>query len=241
MSDDPHIIPGMDVLPLTVPVHELGELSLVDHMGSDIDIVNAARASFNDESDEMNEKNIGLINYLMKNRHGTPFEMVEFKFRVKAPIFVFREWHRHRVASINEWSGRYSKLEPEFYIPSPDYFRTQVGKPGAYTFEPIDDPVLVETARSQIESHCKIGYALYEALLENGIAKEQARIHLPVNTYSVMIWKTNLRALMNFLSLRNSEHAMREIKDYAVRMETFAWMVCPHTMKAFREHGGMQP
>jgi len=227
--------------PITVPVHELGELSLMDFMGGDIDIVNAARASFNDADDEMSERNVGLIKYLMNNRHGTPFEMVELKFRVKAPIFVFREWHRHRVASINEWSGRYSKLEAEFYVPAADYFRSQVGKPGAYSFEQIEDPVLVETARSQIHSHCNAGYALYESLLERGVAKEQARIHLPVNTYSVMIWKTNLRAVMNFLSLRNSEHAMREICDYAKRLETFAWMVCPVAMEAFERNGRVCP
>lgn len=223
--------------PLTVQVHELGELSLLDFMGSDIDIVNAARTSFNSSEDEMNERNVGLINYLMKNKHMTPFEMVDFKFRVKAPIFVFREWHRHRLASVNEWSGRYSKLEPEFYVPSSDYFRTQVGKPGSYSFEPIDDPVLVETARHQIEAHCRAGYSLYESLLEKGVAKEQARIHLSVNTYSVMVWKINLRSLLNFLSLRNSEHAMREIADYARMIEEMVWMVCPHVMKAFQENG----
>jgi len=227
--------------PITVPVHDLGEISLVDFMGGDIDIVNAARASFNSEEEEMDDRNKGLIKYLMNNRHGTPFEMVELKFRVKAPIFVFREWHRHRVASINEWSGRYSKLEPEFYIPQSEYFRRQTGKPGAYTFEQIEDEDLVELARCQIEDHCRAGYELYESLLDRGIAKEQARIHLPVNTYSVMIWKTNLRAVMNFLSLRNSEHAMREIRDYARRMETFAWMVCPVAMEAFERNGRVCP
>jgi thymidylate synthase (FAD) len=219
-----------DTLPLTVDIHEHGSLSLVDFMGSDIDIVNAARTSFNSSEDIMDEKNIGLINYLMRERHGTPFEMVEFKFRVKAPLFVFREWHRHRVASINEWSGRYSKLDPEFYIPSADYFRKQVG-----------NPLLVETARAQIESHCKTGYELYDSLLERGVAKEIARVHLPLNTYSVMMWKTNLRALLNFLSLRNSDQAMREIRDYAVHMETLAWMVCPHAMDAFEKHGRKCP
>lgn len=224
-------------LPIHAQVHELGRVSLVDYMGDDLAIVNAARVSFNDHSDTMGDSEKGLINFLMRERHGTPFEMVEFKFDVKAPLFVFREWHRHRVASINEWSGRYSKLTAEFYIPQADYFRTQVGKPGSYSFEPLEDPVLVETARSQMEAHCKSGYELYESLLSKGVAKEQARVHLPLNLYSRMIWKTNLRGLLNFLSLRNSPHAMREIRDYAEMMEGLAFLVCPEAMDAFSRNG----
>ncbi len=230
-----------DNLPLVVPVHDIGELSLMDFMGSDIDIVNAARTSFNSEEDEMDEKNAGLINFLMREKHGTPFEMVEFKFRVKAPLFVFREWHRHRISSVNEWSGRYSKLDPEFYIPAPDYFRTQVGKPGSYSFVPIEDMNMIEMARASMLDHCLQGYYLYEKLMEAGIAKEQARVHLPLNTYSVMVWKTNLRSLLNFLSLRNSQHAMREIRDYAARMEAFAHMVCPVAMNCFAKNGRVAP
>lgn len=222
-------------------LHKYGSITLVDFMGDDLAIVNAARCSFDQRSEDIGESEVGLINFLMRNRHGTPFEMVELKFEVKAPIFVFREWHRHRIASVNEWSGRYSKLEREFYIPSADYFRTQVGKPGAYTFEQIQDVGLIEWAQLALLMQCESAYALYEALLAKGIAKEQARIHLPVNLYSKMVWKTNLRALFNFLSLRNSEHAMREIRDYAEIMEGFAHMVAPVAMAAFVNNGRVSP
>jgi len=228
-------------LPLKCQVHEHGHIVLEDFMGSDLDIVNAARVSFNQESDSMDDSAKGLINFLMRERHGTPFEMVQFKFDVKAPIFVFREWHRHRIASINEQSGRYSKLSKEFYVPDVADFRTQVGKPGAYSFEPIEDPVIVETARSQIESHCNSAFSLYESLLDQGIAKEQARIHLPVNTYSRMKWACNLRGLLNFLSLRNSPHAMKEIRDYAQLMEGLAFLVCPEAIDAFERNGRKCP
>lgn len=218
-----------------------GHIKLIDSMGSDIDIVNAARTSFDGSETEMNERNIGLVNFLMKNRHGTPFEMVEVKFEVKAPIFVFREWHRHRIASINEMSGRYVELEREFYVPDIEDIREQKGKPGAYYFEQIENAEKAEAIRQAITHVCWEAFDEYEAMLRGGIAKEVARLVLPMGTYSKMVWKTNLRAAMNFVSLRNHPHAQLEIRKYAEKMENILFDIAPVAMKSFVENGRIQP
>lgn len=224
-----------------IPVLDHGYIELLDSMGGDIDIVNAARTSFDGHETEMTDRNAGLINFLMRERHGTPFEMVEFKFAVKAPIFVFREWHRHRIASINEMSGRYVELEREFYVPSREDIRVQKGKPGAYYFEMVSDEEGAEGVRTAIRAICNGSFNTYEGLLANGVAKEVARLVLPVNTYSKMVWKTNLRAVMNFLSLRNHEHAQREIMYYAAAMEQIVSTIAPVAIDKFIEHGRRTP
>lgn len=224
-----------------IPVLDHGYIELLDSMGTDIDIVNAARTSFDTQETEMTERNVGLINFLMRERHGTPFEMVEFKFAVKAPIFVFREWHRHRIASINEMSGRYVELEREFYVPARDDIREQKGKPGAYYYERIESDLVAESVRDDIRDASNDAFDTYECMLEQGVAKEVARLVLPVNTYSKMVWKTNLRALMNFLSLRNHEHAQREIMCYASIMEHIVSTIVPVAIDAFIEHGRRTP
>jgi thymidylate synthase (FAD) len=254
-----------------IPVLDHGYIELLDHMGSDIDIVNAARTSFDaasvyhawsctlavphgtgmecdcahthdhDGKRSLTRQDAGLINFLMRERHGTPFEMVEFKFAVKAPIFVFREWHRHRIASINEMSGRYVELEREFYIPHRNDMREQLGKPGAYYYERIENDDKAYTMQALIRSSCDKAFDTYEVLLEQGVAKEVARLMLPVNTYSKMVWKTNLRALMNFLSLRNHEHAQREIMYYASIMEQIVSTIVPVAIDAFIDHGRRTP
>jgi len=225
-----------------VAVHQYGHVALDDTMGDDLAIVNNARVSFNDGSEVMDERNEGLIGFLMRNRHGTPFEAVTFRFDIKAPLFVFREWHRHRAGhSYNEWSARYSVIEPEFYVPQRDYVRHQVGKPGAYTFERIEDDAVAEAVRSQVEIAQQAAYAQYDSMVSAGVAKEVARVVLPVGTYSRMKWTCNLRSLMHFLSLRNSAHAQREIRDYAIAVERFALGVCPVAMKAFIDNERVAP
>src|SRR3954447_22197001 len=135
--------------PNSVSVLDHGFLALDGALASDLAVVNAARVSFNQATDEMTERDEGLIRFLMRNRHGSPFEHGYFRFLVKAPLLVVREHHRHRAGhSYNEWSGRYSQMEPEFYVP--DFVRAQVGKPGAYTFEPVDAETR-DTAREIIE------------------------------------------------------------------------------------------
>src|SRR5512133_3743611 len=156
-----------------VPVLDHGFLALDGVLASDLAVVNGARVSFNRASEEVTERDEGLIRFLMRDRHGSPFEHGYFRFIVKAPLFVVREHHRHRAGhSYNEWSGRYSKMEPEFYVP--EYVRTQVGKPGAYSFEPVDE-VTRDAARKEIEDNASRAFQAYERMLEQSVAKEVAR------------------------------------------------------------------
>src|SRR3954471_8592743 len=153
--------------PDQVSVLDHGFLALDGALASDLAVVNAARVSFNQATDEMTERDEGLIRFLMRNRHGSPFEHGCFRFLVKAPLLVVREHHRHRAGhSYNEWSGRYSQIEPEYYVP--ENVRTQVGKPGAYTFEPVDADTR-ETVQQEIERQSLEAFAAYERMLELGV------------------------------------------------------------------------
>ncbi len=208
-----------------------GYLELDGVMADDLAVVNAARVSLNKNSDMMTVADEGLIRFLMQNKHGTPFEHGVFRFIVKCPLFVAREWHRHRIGhSYNEWSGRYSKIEPEFYVP--EEIRQQVGKPGAYTFEPFSKPATA-VLRQEFEAQYEMAFARYEHLLASGVAKEQARLVLPVATYTKFYWTCNPRSLMHFLELRNSDQAMWEIRQYAQAAETMFRRNMPVTANAF--------
>jgi thymidylate synthase (FAD) len=222
-----------------VRVLDHGFLALDAALASDLAVVNGARVSFNQESDEFTERDAGLIRFLVRERHGSPFEHGYFRFIVKAPLFVVREHHRHRAGhSYNEWSGRYSKMEPEFYVP--DYVRTQVGKPGAYRFEPVDEAAR-ELARAEIEENARRAYEAYERLLEQGVAKEVARAVLPLSTYTKYYWSCNPRSLMHFCSLRNHESAQYEIRQYAAAAESFLQRLMPVTHEAFVANGRVAP
>jgi len=225
---------GKDV----IQVFDHGFVSLDDCMADDLSVVNSARVSFNAYHEEMEEGDDKLINFLMKNRHGTPFEHNAFRFHIKAPIFVFREWQRHRISSYNEWSARYSELKNEFYVP--DTFRTQVGKPGAYKFEPLDQE-LIDPVLEMMIQHNQRSFDQYRVAMAMGVAKEQARLFLPVSIYSEMYWTVNARSLMNFLSLRNSEQAMFEIRVYAETVELFFTELMPITAQAFIDNGRVAP
>jgi thymidylate synthase (FAD) len=227
-------------LPETVvQVLDKGFLALDGALASDLAVVNGARVSFNQESDEMTERDEGLIRFLVRERHGSPFEHGYFRFLVKAPLFVVREHHRHRAGhSYNEWSGRYSKMEAEFYVP--DNVRTQVGKPGAYSFEPVDDDVREETRR-EIEENAERAFEAYERMLEQGVAKEVARAVLPLSTYTKYYWSCNPRSLMHFCGLRNHESAQYEIREYAAAAETFLERLMPVTHAAFLANGRVAP
>ena len=216
-----------------------GFVELEDYMASDLGVVNAARVSLHNHSSNMEEKEVGLINFLMKNKHGTPFEHNAFRFRIKAPIFVFREWHRHRIGhSYNEWSARYSKLEPVFYIP--DYVRVQIGKPGAYKYDRASSDVSEQFRKALRVSSYK-AFSEYEYWLVSGIAKEQARLFLPVNIYSEMYWTCNARSMMAFLELRNHDSAMWEIRQYAIEVENYFKSIMHHTYMAFINNGRIAP
>ncbi len=221
-----------------IPVLNHGFVRLEAALASDLDPVNAARVSFGGRRSEMDAKDKGLVNFLVRERHMTPTEHSFFRFEVKAPLFVMREWHRHRIGiSINEQSGRYMQLHREFWVPSREDFRIKVGKPGAYTFIRDDDDERAAYATDRIANAGNCAFDDYEEMLERGVAMEVARSVLPVSTYSTMWWSCNPRSLMSFLSLRNAPNAQREIREYAVVMEEIFEQVMPVTAKAFVEHG----
>jgi thymidylate synthase (FAD) len=215
----------------SIDVLDKGFVALDGAFASDLAVANGARVSFNEASGELTARDEGLIQFLMRDRHGSPFEHGYFRFIVKAPLFVVREHHRHRAGhSYNEWSGRYSKMEAEFYIP--DNVRSQVGKPGAYRFEPVE-PAVRAAAREEIERQAVEAFAAYERMLDLGVAKEVARSVLPLNMYTKYYWSCNPRSLMHFCSLRNSNHAQFEIREFAKAAETFLERQMPVTHAAF--------
>ena len=222
-------------------------VDLIDSMASDRAVVVAARVSTGAKISEEPEKDAGLINYLMRDRHGSPFEHNAFTFYIEAPIFVFREFMRHRIASYNEESGRYKELKPVFYYPNAERKLVQQGKPGAYTFVE-GTPEQHANVQDAIVDSAEHAYAEYKWLLEKGIAREVARAVLPVNIYSSMYVTMNARSLMNFISLRTT-HAdskvpsfpQREIEMVAEIMEKFFAEKMPITYEAFNANGRVAP
>ena len=225
------------------------KVEFLDSVGSDIEVARAAWVStMGERAEEGNlERIAGLINMLMRDRHGSPFEQGLLRFRVTAPIVVFREHQRHRIASYNEMSGRYIELPPRFYVPPPERPLVQTGKPGAYTFDPGSD---LQRAKVIDEftfiSEC--AWTSYQDMLANGVAKEVARMVLPLNLMSTMVVAMNPRALMNFLSLRaKSGYAsyptfpMWEIEQIAVEYEKAFMCNWPLTSIAFNRHGRVAP
>ena len=209
-----------------------GFVRLDDVMADDLSVVNAARVSFARRKEVMDESDAGLIRFLMRDRHGTPFEHNSFRFHVRAPIFVAREWMRHRVGSFNEFSMRYAKATDDFYVPEADDVRTQVGKPGAYSFERVS-PELAEQTREELRAVYEAAYAAYARLVDLGVARELARSVMPVGAYTEFFWTVNARSLMNFVSLRAAETAQREIRRYADACERFLAERMPVTYEAF--------
>ena len=217
-----------------------GFVRLDGALADDLSVVNGARVSFARRKEEMDASDEGLIRFLMRDRHGSPFEHNAFRFHVRCPIFVAREWFRHRIGSFNEFSLRYAKATDDFYVPEVADVRTQVGKPGAYTFEPVDDE-LAEATRDELRAVYDHAYETYTRLVEQGVARELARSVLPVGAYTQFYWTVNARALMNFVSLRNSEFAQLEIRRYAEAVEAFFAELMPVTHQAFVENGRMAP
>ena len=215
-----------------IPVLDHGFVRLDGALADDLSVVNGARVSFARRKEEMDESDEGLIRFLMRSRHGTPFEHNAFRFHFRCPIFVAREWFRHRVGSFNEFSMRYARASDEFYVPDAEDVRTQVGKPGAYSFEPVSDE-LAEQTREKLQEVYDAAYQTYGELVEAGVAREVARAALPVGAYTEFYWTVNARSLMNFISLRNSETAQREIRRYAEACERFLEEQMPVTYAAF--------
>jgi thymidylate synthase (FAD) len=207
---------------------------------TDLSVVNSARVSYGMRREEVQLSDEKLISYLMKNKHGTPFEHNMFRFHIKAPIFIFREWQRHRVGSFNELSARYKELEPEWYVPAAVDVRKRVGRPGHYTYERAKTDE-AHKFRSSIDMVCRRAFDTYRMALASGIAPELARLCLPVATYSEMYWTVNARSLMNFLNLRNAATAQYEIQQYAIAVEHFFSFKMPVTYKAFIENKRVAP
>jgi len=220
-------------------------VDLVQAMASDDAVVMAARVSSGTESDP--DRNAGLINYLMRDRHGSPFEHNAFTFRIEAPIFVFREFMRHRIASYNEESGRYKQLDPVFYVPGPSRNLVQIGKVGAYEFVPGPEGLTIKAQQAMMTT-AEEAYGKYLMMIDNGIAREVARMVLPVNIYSSMYVTMNARSLMNFLSLRTKDETsaypsfpQREIEMVAEKMEEFFAEKMPLTYESFKKNGRVAP
>ena len=224
----------------TIQVLDHGFVRLDGAMADDLSVVNGARVSFARRKEEMDESDEGLIRFLMRDRHGTPFEHNSFRFHIRCPIFVAREWMRHRVGSFNEFSLRYARATDDFYLPAVEDVRSQVGKPGAYSFEPVSEEV-AEATREKLQAVYEAAYLAYEQLVELGVARELARCALPVGAYTEFYWTINARSLMNFLSLRNAETAQREIRRYAEACERFLEDRMPITHAAFVANGRVAP
>lgn len=226
-----------------IPILDHGFLRLIDYMGNDAAIVQAARVSYGKGTKKISEDR-GLINYLIRHRHSTPFEMCEIKFHVKMPIFVARHWLRHRTASVNEYSARYSILDREFYIPDPLQLASQSlqNKQGRADVLEGEEAARVLQILKEDSSRC---YDHYEEMLNegqdgtpldpnrHGLTRELARMNLPVNCYTQFYWKIDLHNFMHFLSLRGDSHAQYEIRVYAQKMLEILKLWVPYTFEAF--------
>jgi thymidylate synthase (FAD) len=212
-----------------------GFVRLVDYMGGDDAIVQAARVSYGAGTKKVSQDR-GLIRYLMRHRHTTPFEMVEFKFHVKLPIFVARQWIRHRSANVNEYSGRYSVMKEEFYLPEKDdiRFQSEVNKQGRSDETVPED--LKEDFLNHLQETDKELYAEYHKFIETGLARELARINLPLSLYTEWYWKIDLHNLFHFLALRMDAHAQKEIRVYGEVMAKIVETVCPIAFEAFMDY-----
>jgi thymidylate synthase (FAD) len=176
----------------------------------------------------------------MREKHGTPFEHNSFRFHVKTPVFVAREWFRHRIGSFNEFSARYSEVPNDFFVPEERDVRAQVGRPGSYSFEPLSENVS-RSAVEIINAANERAYETYTGLLEMGVAKELARSVLPVSMYTQFYWTVNARALMNFLSLRTHETAQRDIRFYADAVYALVAPIMPVTFESWENNGRVTP
>jgi thymidylate synthase (FAD) len=227
---------------ITIKLNEHGMISLIDCMprnapkGStgDYAIVQAARVSYGDGTKKVSE-NRGLIRYLYRHKHFTPFEMVEFKLHCVMPIFIARQWIRHRTASVNEYSARYSIVPDRFYRPDNNDIKKQsaLNKQGGGD-ESIKDEMTLNDFEKYLDNVEK-NYEEYNNLISKGVAREQARIGLPQNIHTEWYWKCDLRNIFNFLSLRMDSHAQKEIRDYAYAMYELIKPIVPYSCEAFED------
>ena len=211
-----------------------GFVRLVDSMGGDDAIVQSARVSYGKGTSKVSQDR-GLIRYLMRHRHTTPFEMVEFKFHCKMPIFVARQWVRHRTANINEYSLRYSEARDDFYFPDPNHieFQSAVNKQGRMGEVDEDLKKKVQTYFKEISDR---SVEIYCELNEAGVARELARAILPVNLYTEWYWKNDLHNLLHFIGLRSDGHAQYEIRVFSDAMASYVKKVAPFAWEAYQDY-----
>jgi thymidylate synthase (FAD) len=203
-----------------------------EKMMCDFAIVQAARVSL-DQGTKNVEQDSKLIDFLVKHKHTSPFEMVKLKFHVKCPIFIQRQWIRHRTANVNEISGRYSVLKPEFYIPTKICVQGEFNK--QMSGDEIKDQGVIDLFNKYIETANK-QYSLYNELIEKGVSKEIARIGLPLNMYTEFYWCIDLHNLLNFIRLRSAPNAQPEIREYSDAIKELIRSLCPHTIKSFEKY-----
>jgi len=218
-----------------------GFVRLDNSMGGDLSVVNHARISLDVQKEKIDESDKKLIRYLMKQGHGSVYESIWFSFHIRAPIFVARQWMRHRIAGYNEISGRYVEMKDKFYTPKDEFVRTQIGKRGDYQFEEIADRADRETIDYIYKIHYDNSVKAYQHLMELGVAKELARIVLPLALYTEFFFDVNARSLMNFLMQRNHPHAQAEMREYAKVLENIFAEIAPITYNAFIENGRVAP
>jgi thymidylate synthase (FAD) len=210
-------------------------------LADDVSVVNSARVSFGKRIEVISEADKGLINFLMREKHGTPFEHNSFRFHISAPIFVAREWFRHRAGwSYNEFSARYAEMEDNWYVPRLKDVRTQVGKPGSYVFEEMETE-MATLVQDHINTANQESFNKYKTLISLGVAKELARTVLPVGMYTEFYATCNARSLMHFISLRGAETAQKEIREISEMLEKFFAEKMPVTYEAFVKNGRIAP
>ena len=236
------IVPEAEaILDEEYPVLDKGFVRLVDYLGGDERIAQAARVSYG-EGTKTYRENRGLIDYLLRNEHTSPFEQVNFTFHLKMPIFIARQWIRHRTARVNEISGRYSVMKDEFYVPDGKNIAAQSesNKQGREE-QPVPE-AMQKAVRTMLERDQRALYASYEELLDQGVARELARINLPLSLYTEFYWQMDLHNLFHFLNLRTHPHAQLEIRSYALVILGIVEKVCPLACESFKKHviGGVR-
>ena len=220
-----------DALGETLDIHDLGFIRLVDYMGNDDSVVQMARVSYGNGTKSVNEDS-ALIRYLMRHDHTSPFEACEIKLHVKCPIFVARQWIRHRTASVNEYSGRYSVMANEFYFPNHEDIMGQSSTNKQGSGKEISDDVR-GLVRTGMDTVMKGAFDIYDCMLKMGVAREMARTVLPLSTYTEFYWKIDLHNLLHFIRLRADEHAQEQIRVYAEAIEKIVKMWVPLTYDAY--------
>jgi thymidylate synthase (FAD) len=216
-------------------VLDKGFVRLVDYYGGDSRIVQSARVSYGEGTKTVRE-DAGLIDYLLRNEHTSPFEQVVLTFHIKMPIFVARQWVRHRTARLNEISGRYSVMKNEFYVPDAGDVAVQSANNKQGRSDEAVTDLFAEKTRMLLKKGQENSYAVYEELIETGLAREIARVNLPLALYTEMYWQIDLHNLFHFLKLRLDAHAQKEIRDYAKVLLDIARNVAPLAVSSFENH-----